>query len=115
MHPVPGEPGCFLAYGGAARHALYRELASVPGCLVEDKGISVAVHYRQVSSAHRPGVFQLVSKVARSVRLLRLQPGHDVLELRPNVAWDKGQAVIWLLEITQGGNWWERVPPHLRG
>jgi len=101
----------FLPAVVAARHALCRELASVPGCLVEDKGISVAVHYRLVSAARRPEVLRVVSKVARAAHLLRLQPGHDVLELRPNVAWDKGRAVAWLLEHTQGGNWLERVLP----
>lgn len=101
----------FLPAVAAARQALYRELASVPGCLVEDKGISVAVHYRGVNPPRRPEVLRAVRRVARGNRLLRLQPGHDVMELRPNVAWDKGRAVMWLLESTQGGNWWKRALP----
>lgn len=116
----PGAEGCtrypvnldaFLPAVAAARHALYREVASIPGCLVEDKGVSVAVHYRLVSTTHRPEVLRVVTRVARAARLLRIQRGHDVLELRPNVAWDKGRAVVWLLDITQGGTWWERSLP----
>lgn len=111
----PLEVDVFLPALADARRALYRELASLPGCLVEDKGISLAVHYRLVSAASREQVFGIVNEVVRSARLLRVQPGHNVLEVRPDVAWDKGRAVVWLLETAEGGNWWERVLPVYAG
>ncbi|MEW6399408.1 MAG: trehalose-phosphatase [Bacillota bacterium] len=91
--------------------ALRRDLATVPGCLLEDKGLSVAVHYRQVARHLRPHVITTVQDVAARFPSLRLQPGHWMLELRPQLPWDKGKAVRWLLEKTYGGEWSGRVLP----
>ncbi len=82
-------------------------LRGVPGALVEDKGLTASVHYRlvprdQVETLHR-AVLETLAEVPPG-RLL-LNRGHMVLEIRPAVDWDKGRAVLWLLEHTIGTDW----------
>lgn len=112
-YPLPLED--FLPAVRAAREALRERLASVPGCLVEDKEVSVAVHYRLVSSSHLGEVLAMVEAVADAFPLLRLQGGHQVWELRPRLPWDKGRAVLWVLEKRYGSAWWGQVLPVYAG
>lgn len=61
-----------------------------PGLLIEPKGSSVAVHYRQAQQA-KEAVFELVERLAASTGL-QIQPGQMVVELR-SPGPDKGDAV----------------------
>lgn len=61
-----------------------------PGVLVEDKGVSVGLHYRQAPDSAEAAL-SLASQVAEAAALT-LQPGHMVIELRTPGA-DKGAAV----------------------
>jgi alpha,alpha-trehalase len=76
-------------------------LGGVDGILVENKRFSVAVHYRNVAP-------QRVAEVAAVVRTmglrsgLRVTPGRKVIELRPNIDWDKGQTLEWILDQIDG-------------
>lgn len=72
--------------------------AHVPGALVEDKRFSVAVHYRLVPEDRVPEVEDHVDAVLAGRPELRKAPGKKVFELRPAREWDKGRAVLWLLE-----------------
>jgi trehalose-phosphatase len=72
-------------------------LASVPGVLVQDKRFAVAVHYRQVAADRIAEIEAAVERTLSSCPDLRKTGGKKVLELRPAVEWDKGQAVLWLL------------------
>lgn len=77
-----------------ARTILERTLGGVEGLQVEDKGLSVAVHWR--NAADRPQAEEMVGEaVSRLARRsgLQLEPGKLVAELRPPVDWDKGSAV----------------------
>jgi alpha,alpha-trehalase len=77
---------------------LTRELDGIDGCLVERKQFAVAVHYRLVAEPDRRFVFETFERVASQHADLVSSSGKMVLELRPNVTWDKGAAVLWLLE-----------------
>lgn len=61
-----------------------------PGLLVEDKGLSVTLHYRQAPE-HEPAARALVEARARTCGL-KLEQGHKVFELKTPGA-DKGSAV----------------------
>jgi trehalose-phosphatase len=80
-----------------AAAALRRELAGIPGVLVEPKRFAVAVHYRLVEDADLPRVEQAVDRVLAGAEGLRKAPGKKVFELRPDLDWDKGSALLWLL------------------
>jgi trehalose-phosphatase len=65
--------------------------------ILEEKGLSLSVHYRLVPEDDRPVVDGAVTEVAASFPDLRLTGGKLVHELRPPGDWDKGRAVLWLL------------------
>jgi len=72
-------------------------LAGAPGVVLEDKGLSVALHWRNAPDRGRAGrmVSQLVEVLAAQTGLTR-EPGKLVEELRPPVKWDKGASVMAL-------------------
>jgi trehalose 6-phosphate phosphatase len=74
----------------AARAALAPLIAAWPGAWLEDKGLSVAVHYRAAPAAAE-AVRSAAEMLARDGALV-LQAGHMVLELRTPGP-DKGDAV----------------------
>src|SRR5262245_33647186 len=77
---------------------LGKELAGIHGSLLERKRFSIAAHYRNVKASEVPEVERAVSGVAGQSPKLRRIDGKKVYELVPNIDWDKGKAVLWLLE-----------------
>jgi trehalose-phosphatase len=77
--------------------ALRDELTGVAGALVEHKRYAVAVHYR---NAPPERVGQIVAATYRCGRQngLRVTGGRKVIELRPDIDWDKGTALEWIRE-----------------
>ncbi len=68
------------------------------GTLVENKGYTISVHYRNVpANAHRRVVEAVLQYVRTSGEPLRTTRGKKVIEVRPNVDWDKGHAVSRVL------------------
>jgi trehalose-phosphatase len=82
----------------AAGERLRDELAGIPGALVEIKHCTVAVHDRRVAEDARALVRAAVEAVLADSPGLRLKPGKRVYEIYPAVDWDKGRAVLWLLD-----------------
>jgi trehalose 6-phosphate phosphatase len=77
---------------------LHREMDPIEGALIEPKKTSVAAHYRLVSEDQRPRVKEIVEAVlAEHPDELKVTPGKMVYEIQPNVEWDKGKAVLYLL------------------
>ncbi len=81
-----------------AGSVLRDRLADVPGVLVERKRFAIAVHTRLVEPDRKPGVAEAVRAVAEGESNLRVTGGKEILELRPNLPWDKGRAVLALLD-----------------
>jgi trehalose-phosphatase len=77
---------------------LHEALDGISGARVERKRFSIAAHYRNVNENNVAKVEQAVGKVATRHRELRRINSKKVYELLPDVAWDKGKAVLWLLE-----------------
>ncbi len=74
---------------------LRAELAQIPGARVEHKRFAVAVHYRNVA---RERVAEVIATAHRHGRRhgLRMTSGRKVVELRPDIDWDKGTALAWI-------------------
>jgi trehalose-phosphatase len=68
-------------------------LGDVPGILIENKGLSVAVHFRNVGKASHKAVIREVSRIGATDGAFRIQPGHLVAELIPDIGWSKGAAL----------------------
>lgn len=81
-----------------AQEQLEQRLSSIAGWAPERKAFALAVHYRQVASPEHERLAAIVNEVVAEHPKLRLGRGKMVFELQPNVAWDKGRAVLWLLE-----------------
>ena len=82
----------------AAERELRRATAGLAGVLVERKRFSVATHVRLAAPGARDRVESIVDRVGRAHPALRRERGKMVFELRPDVDWDKGRAVCWLLD-----------------
>jgi alpha,alpha-trehalase len=88
---------------GAAEGELRQRLGTVTGVLIEPKAFALAVHYRLVAPGDVARVRDAVLAVAARHPRLRITEGKMVYELRPRLAWDKGQAVLWLLDALHLG------------
>ena len=84
-----------------AEQELRRKLAEIPGHSVERKRFSVAVHYRQVSRDQLEELKAIVDEVLERHPQLLGGRGKKVLEILPDLDWNKGEAVLWLLEQLQ--------------
>jgi trehalose 6-phosphate phosphatase len=74
----------------------------IQGSLVEPKKTSVAIHYRLVSEDERPEVENLVNGLLEEYPDdLKVTPGKMVYEIQPKIDWDKGKAVLYLLEALE--------------
>lgn len=82
-------------------YVLSRALATVKGVLVEDKGLSLSVHYRLAEEGRTEDVERIVKEVvggAEAIGHARITSGKKVYEVRPAVAWDKGKAIKLLMK-----------------
>ncbi|HEX6207039.1 MAG TPA: trehalose-phosphatase [Actinomycetota bacterium] len=68
------------------------------GTAVERKRFAVAVHFRRAPD-RAAEVERAVKAAASAHRGLRVTGGKMIFELRPDVEWDKGLALSWLLEV----------------
>lgn len=78
---------------------LRRGTRRVRGVLVEWKGLTVSLHFRLADPRAVPALRFLVRRVASREAGLEILPGKKVLELRPRVAWGKGEAVRLLRNL----------------
>ena len=88
----------WLGQVSKASRALRSKLHGSSGVLIEEKAVSVAVHWRQASdkAVAADEVHQAAARVAAETGL-RLESGKLTEELLPPVAVDKGSALITLL------------------
>ena len=95
--PVP-EAQPYLADVSATLQDLSERLRSLPGVLVEDKGVSGAVHYRLSPdrAAAREAILEAIAKSSPARRLATAE-GRMVVNILPPVRADKGTAVERLI------------------
>lgn len=93
--PVDRSPGRQVV---AWREALARDLAGAPGIALEDKGLSLAVHYRHAPERLRArrAILAAVARLPGS----RVFGGKAVVNVVPQGSHDKGDAVAALLRRT---------------
>lgn len=86
-----------------ASEKLRSRLAGIAGVLVEPKRFAVAVHFRLADPADLPRIEDAVDAVQAELPDLRKVNGKKIFELRPDLDWDKGHALLWLLEELHAG------------
>jgi trehalose 6-phosphate phosphatase len=82
----------------AVAKTLEKAVGGIEGALLEPKRFSVAVHYRLVSEDEIPRVEEAVDSVVFASERLKKAHGKKVFEIRPDIDWDKGKALLFLLE-----------------
>nr|CRL76624.1 trehalose-phosphatase [Mycolicibacterium komanii] len=78
-----------------AADALCDRLGSITGVYVERKRYAVAVHYR-IASAESVAEIVATTHGCGARFGLRVTAGRMVVELRPDIDWDKGSALKWI-------------------
>jgi trehalose-phosphatase len=80
-----------------AAETLAAALASLRGVELEAKALAVAVHYRRARPSDLTEVFYQVERVYEAhAERLALRHGKKVIELVPDVAWNKGECALWI-------------------
>ena len=77
---------------------LTNQLKDVDGALVERKKFSIALHYRNVSDKESYLVENAADKAVEKYTKVRKSYGKKVYELQPDLEWNKGKALEWLME-----------------
>ncbi len=80
---------------------LQKTFKDMKGIIIEDKILTLSLHYRLVS----PGDFRKIKNIFPKIikpylktKKIRITYGKKVFEIRPNVPWDKGRAVLWFIQ-----------------
>jgi trehalose 6-phosphate phosphatase len=75
---------------------LAAKLANIDGVIIQDKGLSISIHYRMVAKGEERTVTDIVHRLTTgpcNEGKIRVFSGKKVWEIRPPVDWDKGKAV----------------------
>lgn len=93
-------PPSYRALIREIRRKLEKAIVSLPGVSIEDKDLTISIHYRQATVlAQRMLRKEVVSVMRPYVRAgkVKLGLGKKVYEVRPTKGWHKGKVVKWLL------------------
>ncbi len=90
----------YLPHLAVVEEQLRAATAGIPGVVVDRKRFSVAVHDRMVPEEHLESLWRVVAGIAAESPMLRSMRGKRVTEFLPNLDWDKGRALLWLLEMS---------------
>lgn len=83
-----------------------RAASGMPGVMVEPKGLTASIHYRNAPAGLHAGVHAIVQKeVDTHSDRLHLRDGNMVWEIRPNVSWHKGKAAKFILDRVAPDAW----------
>jgi len=72
-------------------------LKAIPGAYLTRKRFAIVVHYHRMTGTDLDAVVSAVKRVQARFPRLHLTGGKEVIELLPDIDWDKGRAVRWLL------------------
>ena len=104
-----------ISYRNPEAEALRRELkctllqlklalSETDGLEIEDKGLTLAVHFRRVTEHLHDWVRSVTFGTVGRSRSFLCQEGKMVIDIKPQIEWNKGYAVQWILkEILSSG------------
>ncbi|MGH7597174.1 MAG: trehalose-phosphatase [bacterium] len=76
---------------------MFARLQAVAGAYVENKGLTVSIHFREVADRQVDDVIRAVrAAVSPRQRQWQLTIGKMVYEIKPRVDWHKGAALHWI-------------------
>lgn len=80
------------------RGVLNEKTKSLKGVVIEDNKFCISVHFRHVCNEDFYLLEGQVKSVLQEYQDFRLSKGKMVFEIRPDIEWDKGHALEYLLE-----------------
>ncbi|MBW6487967.1 trehalose-phosphatase [Sulfurimonas sp.] len=88
----------FVALFDKLEVELNETVSGVKGVLVERKKFSIALHYRNVANKDIAVVEKAADDALKKYPKIRKSYGKKLYELQPDLEWNKGKAVEWLIE-----------------
>jgi trehalose 6-phosphate phosphatase len=82
-----------------AHARLVRLVGAVPGVQIERRRFSLAVGHREVADPHAVQAIERAVDAVLATTRLRRRMGPGGIELRPDVDWDEGRAVRWMMDV----------------
>lgn len=74
---------------------------NIKGALVENKGMTVSIHYRMVDAREhvfiKNQIYTLFGSYIRK-KLIIIEKGKMVYDVKPVSKWNKGEAILWILK-----------------
>jgi len=99
------------------KQILSSKLGLIKGILIEDKGITISIHYRGVDAGKTAEVKKLIESTISGIAsrgLIEVTSGKKVYEIKPAVDWDKGKAIRLLMKkFGKGGRNSGLIPIYL--
>lgn len=78
--------------------SLKQTLRPFKGAWVENKGLTLTVHYRLSPRRFEPHIQRAVAAcLKKTTQKIRIKKGKKIVDIVPNIAWHKGQALRWLM------------------
>jgi trehalose-phosphatase len=93
---------CVMPSTASARR--WRWLRRLGGVFLENKDLSIVIHFRAATTDAQLQAQQIVDRHARphvDSGRLRVMHGSCARELMPNIRWNKGTAVAWICDRVQ--------------
>lgn len=99
IHPVAKE---FQPRLQRLEQRLRHRLANIDGVFIQTKGLTLSIHYRLAMQTEVAKIRRRVLEVVgygQARHTLQITEGKKVIEVRPPVEWNKGNAIEWLMEM----------------
>jgi trehalose 6-phosphate phosphatase len=94
-------------------HVLNQSLNTIRGVFIEDKGLSLCVHFRLVEEKKAREVERIVRRLVSLIetkKQTKVTKGKKILEIKPAVNWDKGKAIKLLMHAYAKGSQEDFLP-----
>ena len=76
-------------------HDISKAIAHIKGALIDDKGLTLSLHYRLVDElqlAELNSIFNQIAKGPLASGQIKITPSKKAYDIRPSLDWDKGKA-----------------------
>lgn len=90
----------FLPALDSALESLSAVIEEIPGAMLQRKRFSISVHFRLVEESLVSALEDAVNDVVKDLKGLVTRPDKKAIEILPGMEWNKGSALLWLLEAT---------------
>ncbi|MEO1092752.1 MAG: trehalose-phosphatase [Pseudomonadota bacterium] len=97
-NPIGGD---FAPLLDTVERRLHEGLDPISGSQIERKKFSIAAHYRNVADSDYPRFREELDRIEAEFDNIKEKLGKKVFELQPKLDWDKGKAVLWLLDALE--------------